>query len=378
MRRILLIITALVLAGAPVDAQDAGMSSIQVLPRRAELDIREMVDFANTTTSRLVGVGLVTGLQGTGSEAGSSAVTGPLIAALQSQGVPIGDAEELEQARSAALVLISVEIPNTGARIGDRFDAIVTAQLGATSLEGGRLLMSPLRQHLPGDGVVAFAVGSVTIEDSASPTGGRIRSGVEMIKDIITHQVGDEFELKVKSQYAGFSATELVASTLNEAYYNTDEPGLPPVARALDDRIVHVTVPDADRGALAAFMKFILSRRVRDPELLNLPARVVVNRKTGAIVATADVEISPVGVTHEALQFTVTQPAVVATPQTPVTTQERWAEIASTANPNERAKLSDLLAALRALDVPVREQIELLVMMHKMGALHAKLIDEEL
>ncbi len=377
MRRTILTILGLMLVYSTVRAQDASLSSLQVLPRRAELDIREMVDFANTTTSRLVGVGLVTGLNGTGSEAGSSAVTGPLIAVLKSQGVHVATAEELEESRSAALVLISVQIPNTGARVGDKFDAIVTAQLGATSLEGGRLLMSPLRQHLPGDGVIAFAAGSIAIENPLTPTGGRIRGGVEMIGDIITHQVGHEFDLKVKAQYGGFAATELVASTLNEAYYNTDEPGLPPIAQAVDDRIVHVTVPEADRGAIAAFMKFILSRRVRDPELLNLPARVIVNRDTGAIIATADVEISPVGVTHEALQFTVTQPALVATPQAPITTQERWAEVASTANPNERAKLSDLLAALRALDVPVVDQIELLVMMEKMGTLHAELIDED-
>jgi flagellar P-ring protein precursor FlgI len=377
MRPILFIVLTLVLTGSPVRAQDLGNSGLQVLARRAELDIREMVDFADTTTARLVGVGLVTGLQGTGSEAGSSAVTGPLIAALKSQGVYVGTAEELEASRSAALVLISVRIPSTGALKGDQLDAIVTAQLGATSLVGGRLLIAPLRQHLPGDGVVAFAEGSITVEDPANPMGGRIRGGVELIQDLITHEVGHTFDLKVKLPYAGYSATELIASTLNEAYYNTDEPGLPPIAHAINSRIVRITVPEADRESLAAFMKFILSRRVRDPELLNLPARVIVNRKTGAIIATADVEFSPVGVTHEALNFTVTQPAQVATEQAPITTQERWAPVAPTANQGERAKLSDLLAALRALDVPVREQIELLVMMHKMGSLHAQLMDEE-
>lgn len=376
MRQTILIIATLVLMNLPVRAQDMGMSSIQVLPRRAELDIREMVDFANATTAELMGVGLVTGLAGTGDPIENSATAEPLMAALRSQGVPVADPTQLVDSRGTALVWIRAEIPNTGGRIGDTFNITVTAANGAESLVGGELMVSPLRGHLPGDSVVAFASGSIVVEDATTPRRGTIRGGVELIEDIVTYTVDTVFELKVKTQYAGFAATELVASTLNEAYYNTDEPGLPPIARALDDRIVRVTVPEADRGALAAFMKFILSRRVRDPELLNLPARVIVNRKTGAIVATADVDISPVGVTHEALQFTVTQPAVLATPQAPITTQERWADVASTASPTEMAKLTDLLAALRALDVPVRDQIDLLAMMHRTGALHAEFIEE--
>lgn len=376
MHRTILIIATLVLMSLPVRAQDMGMSSIQVLPRRAELDIREMVDFANATTAELMGVGLVTGLAGTGDPIENSATAEPLMAALRSQGVPVADPTQLGDSRGTALVWIRAEIPNTGGRIGDTFNITITAANGAESLVGGELMVSPLRGHLPGDSVVAFASGTIVVEDATTPRRGTIRGGVELIEDIVTYTVDTVFELKVKTQYAGFAATELVASTLNEAYYNTDEPGLPPIARALDDRIVRVTVPEADRGALAAFMKFILSRRVRDPELLNLPARVIVNRKTGAIVATADVDISPVGVTHEALQFTVTQPAVLATPQAPITTQERWADVASTASPTEMAKLTDLLAALRALDVPVRDQIDLLAMMHRTGALHAEFIEE--
>jgi flagellar P-ring protein precursor FlgI len=373
MRHAATVILILLLAAA-ARAQDA--SALQILPRRAELDVREMVDFANATTARLIGIGLVTGLQGTGDSHGLSGTTESLVAALRTQGVPINSPEQLERTRSAALVWVSVEVPNTGGRVGDRFPVTITTALDAESLEGGELQISPLRQHLPGDGVVAFAGGTIILDDPLILTRGRVRGGVELVDDIITHQVGETFELKVKTQYAGFAATELVASTLNEAYYNTDEPGLPPIAMAVDDRIVRVTVPEADRGAMAAFMRFILSRRIRDPELLNLPARVIVNRRTGAIVATADVDISPVGVSHEALQFTVTQPAPIATPQAPITTQERWANVASTASPSDMAKLTDLLAALRALDVPVRDQIDLLAMMHRTGALHAEFIEE--
>ncbi|MEO1277495.1 MAG: flagellar basal body P-ring protein FlgI [Planctomycetota bacterium] len=377
MRSTTLAILCLTLLASPALAQVFDSTTGRGLQRRAELDIREMVDFANATTSRLIGVGLVTGLNGTGDEAGLSATTEPLVAALRNQGIPISDPAQLEQSRSAALVWVTAEIPNTGGRVGDRFDAQITPALAASSLEGGRLLIAPIRGHLPGDGVHAFAEGAVVIDDATSPQVGRVPGGLELVRDIITQDVGPVFDLKVRTRYAGHAATDLVASTLNEAYYNTDQPDLPPVAEALDDRIVRITVPEADRGSMVAFVKFILSRRVRDPDLLSLPARVIVNRRTGAIVATADVDISPVGVSHERLQFTVTQPALPATPENPVTTQERWADIASTVSASEQAKLSDLLAALRALDVPVRDQIDLLAMMHKTGSLHADFIEEQ-
>mgnify|MGYP001138919877 CR=1 FL=1 len=372
----ILTILALFTLAAPAVAQLDTQRSLG-LQRRAELDIREMVDFANATTARLIGIGLVTGLNGTGDEAGLSATTGPLVEALNSQGVRIADPAELEQSRSAALVWVTAEIPNTGGRVGDRFDVAITPALAASSLEGGRLLIAPIRGHLPGDPVHAFAEGAIVIDDPASPQVGRVPKGLELIRDIITYNVGPVFELKVRARYAGHAATDLVASSLNEAYYNTDQPDLPPIAKALDDRIVRITVPEADRGSIVAFVKFILSRRVRDPDLLNLPARVIVNRRTGAIVATADVDISPVGVSHERLQFTVTQPPLLATPENPITTQERWADVASTVSANDQAKLSDLLAALRALDVPVRDQIDLLAMMHKTGSLHADFIEEQ-
>lgn len=375
MRQVALMIAILLLTTAPTVGQDVVASGVQILPRRAELQIRELVDFANTTPSQLLGVGLVTGLSGTGDPLENSATAEPLMAAFRSQGAPVNDPTQLADSRGTALVWISAEIPSTGGREGDQFNVTITAANGAESLVGGELFVSPVRGHLPGDLVVAFASGSVVVHDPATPRRGTIRKGLTLVNDIITHEVGNVFDLKIKAQYGGHAATALVASTLNEAYYNSDEPGLPPIARAIDDRIVRVSVPEADQPFLTEFVKFVMDRRVRDPDLLNLPARVVVNRETGAIVATADVDISPVGVTHEALQFTVTQPPLIATPQAPITSQERWAEVASTASQSDMAKLTDLLAALRTLDVPVREQIDLLAMMHEMGALHAQFIE---
>ncbi|MFI4916482.1 MAG: flagellar basal body P-ring protein FlgI [Phycisphaerales bacterium JB060] len=361
--------TAAAQVGAPPDPGQ--------LPRRAELDIRELVEFAGATDTELLGLGLVTGLNGTGDTLEDSATVEAVVALLASQGMPIGDPAQLASTRSVALVWVRTNVPQTGGRTGDKFTATITTAGDATSLRGGELINSPLREATPGGPLRGFARGTLVIDQEGEPTRARISQGVQLTTDIIPVSVGPEFELKVKIQYSGFTATSLVASTINDAYYNSDELDLPPIARPVDDRIVHISVPEADLGALPQFLDFIMTRRVRDPDLLKLPARVIANRKTGAIVATANVDISPVGVAHEALQLTVTRPAPVATPQAPITTEERWAEVSSTPESTGTARLTDLLAALRAMNMPVKEQINLLEMMHQSGALHAKLEIQE-
>lgn len=369
--RITPIIASMALLAAPALAQLGSVQTPQPLPRRAELDVREIVEFADATTTELFGLGLVTGLSGTGDPLDNSATVEPLMALMRSQGLPVSSPEELADSGSVALVWVRATIPNTGGRTGDEFTATVTSFNGATSLEGGELTISPLRHAIPGGELLGFARGSLIIDSPTALQNARIRNGVELVRDIVPVEIDDEFELKVKQQYAGHSATSLVASTINDAYYNSDALDLPPVAKPIDDRIVQISVPEADRGAIPQFLDFIMTRRVRDPDLLKLPARVIINRSTGAIVATANVDISPVGVAHQAMQLTVTQPAPIITPQTPVTSEEVWTGLASTPDGRETAKLSDLLAAFRALEMPVAQQIEILEMMDKSGALHA-------
>lgn len=376
MRCTALFILALTLTLAPAMGQAGAGFDPQPLPRRAELDIRELVEFADATSTELFGLGLVTGLSGTGDPLESSASAEPLMAMMRSQGMPVAGPQELADSRSVALVWVRARIPNTGGRVGDTFTATITAFNGATSLAGGELMIAPLRHATPGGALAGYARGRLVLDGELSPQRARIRGGVELVTDIVPVEIGEVFELKVKRQYEGFSATSLVASTINDAYYNSDDLDLPPVARPIDDRIVRISVPEADRGALPQFLDFIMTRRVRDPDLLKLPARVIVNREAGAIVATANVDISPVGVAHHALQLTVTQPAPVATPQAPITTDEQWTGLSSTPEGGAMAKLTDLLAALRALQMPVAQQIEILEMMHQSGALHAEFIEE--
>jgi len=112
------------------------------------------------------------------------------------------------------------------------------------------------------------------------------------------------------------------------------------------------------------------------PSLLKLPAQVVVNSRTGSIVVTGDVEISAVAIVHKNLVVTSVTPPPVPSPVTPIATTSKTTGIRTTERPSDRARLQDLLTALKALDVPIDDQIALLTEIHKTGRLHARLVVE--
>jgi flagellar P-ring protein precursor FlgI len=109
-------------------------------------------------------------------------------------------------------------------------------------------------------------------------------------------------------------------------------------------------------------------------ELLDLPAQVIVNSRTGAIIVTGDVQISPVAITHKELTITTTVPAAAPSAQAPISRRDRWTDLKTGARPSEAARLADLLAAFERLNIPTPDQIEILQMLHKTGKLHARLV----
>ncbi len=103
------------------------------------------------------------------------------------------------------------------------------------------------------------------------------------------------------------------------------------------------------------------SRAARETEELNNSV-IDIMRAVGEIATTKD------------LSLTTTKPEPVPTAQNPIVERERWGQLATDVRPTEQARLSDLLAAFKQMDVPVSEQINLLQMLHKTGKLHAELI----
>lgn len=338
--------------------------------------LREIARFRGQGESILHGIGLVGGLNGTGDSGKDLVVARPLAQMLQGLGNPLPDFEELKNSQSVALVMITCVIPETGAEVDDTFDVRISVINSASSLEGGELWVAPLTAAVPGGELYAFAQGPITIEDTSVPTVGRVRGGARMVRAIqTTPPISGTVDLIIHKHFAGWSSASQIASQINQQYLLTTRKLGESVATVVNERLIRVTVPEQERANAAAFLGDVMSTEI-NMSMLGLPATVVVNERTGAIVVTGDVKISPAVITHRGLTITTTVPPPVPTPEAPLVERRQWAAIDTSSATAGSSSLEDLIKAFEQLDVPPKDQIEILQMLHRAGKLHARLVME--
>ncbi len=332
--------------------------------------IQELVRIKGQGDTVLQGFGLVMGLPGTGDSGENAMIAKPMVALLQQQGLPISE-RDLEDSKSIAIVEVTCRIPEQGARADDRFNVTVMAINNPQSLAGGQLFLTPLRGPYATHGVYAIAEGMIEIEGD-NPTTGKVRRGARVIEDILSPSISSDgsLTLVINPNVSGWTTSQLIASTINQDRIGFDDDA-EEIAYALDDRSVRVRIPQVEQRDPAGFISDILSIRF-DPSLLSLPARVVINEREGVIVVTEDVEISPTILAHGDLMITTITQQGDAAPGASDTS--RWARLDTVSDEEESTRLQDLLSAFKQLDVPVNDQIAILMELHRSGALHAELV----
>ena len=331
--------------------------------------VRELTRIRGEGTYILQGMGLVIGLNGTGDSGKELAIARPLAELLKNSGNELGSPRELLKANAAALVMVTCVIPEKGARADDQYDVRVSTIYSASSIAGGQLFLTALKGPFVDSKVLALAHGLIDLPDANNTTVGTVRRGAQLLEDILGPEMGDSFDLIIDAPYAGWAAASQIAIAIN----GKADPIGNAVAAAVDERLVRITIPKAERANRAGFLADVFAAEV-NPSLLDLPAQVIVNQRSGAIIITGDVQIRPVAITQKDLNITTVVPAPVPTPLNPTVTQSAWTELKPGAQPADVAKLADLIAAFKQLAIPVSEQINIVQMMHKNGQLQARLV----
>ena len=330
--------------------------------------IADITRIGGQRTNVLTGLGLVYGLKGTGDGGDFAAAIRPLASMLKNLQDPV-TVSELNKVQNVAVVSITAVVPNTGAREGDHLDLRVMSIGDATSLKGGRLFVCPLTGPIPNGGIFALAEGPVSLEDPSDPNVGVVKSGAVMEVDLPVKYVDNgHFSLIIEAPSANWTTASLISKTINDA---EGQNGMP-VAAAVDAKEVVVIVPPAERDHPDSFIS-----RVQQLPVLIVPteARVQVNKRTGTLIVTGDVEISPVVISHKGLTITTMNPPPTPSARAPVVTSRD--SIALDTSRQGGARLQDLVNALEQLKVPVEDRITIVEELYKTGKLHAKLIEEE-
>lgn len=322
--------------------------------------------------NKLMGMGLVLGLPGSGDGGKYLPAIRPLAATLSKFANPVLSPDELKNANNIALVMVIATVPENGVREGDAIDVQVSSLGAAKSLAGGRLFMTPLQGPNQADPTIyAWAEGPLVVEDSANQRVAVVRQGAVMEEEIYTQFIKDNtITLVLQDGQAGWAVASAVASIINEA---ESQPGrLSQIAIASDPKNVVVTLSPAELKNPAGFISRVLNLEVVMPPT---EARVTINERTGTIVITGDVEIGPVAISHKGLSITTLQPAPPpTTPVAPRPVEQNF--VAVDPSKEGSTKLSSLLESLNQLKVPPADRIAIIKMIHRTGKLHAELIVE--
>jgi flagellar P-ring protein precursor FlgI len=319
-------------------------------------------------TNILTGLGLVYGLKGTGDGGDFQPAIKQLASMLGKFSDPT-TVKELGNVSNVAIVSLTATIPSNGVRNGDHIDVYVTSIGAAGSLRGGRLFVTPMIGPKPGSGIFALSEGPIQLEDPSTPTVGVVKTGCVMEADLPAHYIDDtgRFTLVIDDPSASWTMASTIAKIINDGLSDDGQP----LATAVDPKNVIVAIPSAERGRPDGFISRV---QLLPVTLLPTEARVQVNDKTGTIIMTGDVEISPVVISHKGLTISTIAPPPIPTPRAPIITDHN--AIALDTTNQGGTKLQELLNALDAIKVPAEDRIAIIKELYKTGKLHAKLVVE--
>jgi flagellar P-ring protein precursor FlgI len=348
--------------------------------------IKDLASVAGVRSNQLVGYGVVVGLAGTGD--GTSALTTQSLQSMIAQFGLVTDAANLS-AKNAAAVMVTADLPPF-MKPGQRMDVTVSTMGAAKSLRGGTLLMTPL---MGADGeTYAVAQGNLVVgglgvsgNDGSSvivniPTVGRIPRGASVERMVDTPFLGNS-EMVLNLHQGDFSTAVNMTEAINGVFG-------PDVAVALDATSVKVRAPSAPEQKVG----FIGLLENIEVEPASPSARVVVNSRTGTIVISGDVRVTPAVVTHGSLTVRVSEDTnvtqantvvtndqgTVITPGAATTTQDTNIEIeeeparAFIFDPG--VELGDIVDAVNQVGASAADLVAILEALREAGALRAEIM----
>jgi flagellar P-ring protein precursor FlgI len=345
-------------------------------PARAD-KVKDLCDVMGARENQLIGYGVVTGLNGTGDDVSAPFAAQSMQALLRRIGVQV-DSRQL-RLRNVAAVIVTADIP-AFSRSGTRIDVTASSMGNARSLRGGILIQTPLRGANRKTYAVAqgaLVLGGFSAKGSSgssvtenTTTTARIPNGA-LVERTIPTKVTKDGKLTLALRTPDFTMAARITKALNEKLGKGK-------AKALDGGAIEVKI--AERTSPVTLIAKIGEVEV-DPAT---HSRVVINERTGTIVAGGDVKLLPVAIAQGGITISVretpqvSQPGAFAegdtrvVPESEVETEEQAPP--SMTYVDGAASLADVAQALSTFGVTPRELASILQALKASGALRAEVI----
>ncbi len=340
--------------------------------------VKDLADIEGVRSNQLIGYGLVVGLNRTGDRVQQNIYARQTLQNLLER-MGISTTSAGLKPENVATVLVTASLPPF-ARPGSKIDVTVSSIGDAKSLQGGTLIITPLK-GLDGQ-VYAVAQGSISIGGISAgnsgnsveinhPTVGRMPNGAN-VERAVPAELAANNQLVMVLRNEDFST----ASRLNRVINTKFGAG---TAKALDGRNIEVTLPASYSDDRVSFIAELESLSLKPDKI----AKIIINERTGTIVMGSEVRIASVAISQGGVtvsvgtEYDVSQPNPLSTggqtaviPTTTVNVKEK--KIESVILP-DGATVDEVVRGLRTVGVSARDIISILQAIKSAGAMNAEL-----
>ena len=278
---------------------------------QAQTRIKDVATVGGARDNQLIGYGIVAGLDGQGDS--DKQFTQQTISNMARKFGIIVPPTDITN-KNVAIVMVTATIPPF-TKQGTRLNVTVASLADAKSLQGGVLLQTPM---VAGDGqVYAVAQGSVFLGGFDAGTSGAGGSSVQknhttsgvvtdgaIVENEIPTTVFSKGLLEIELHQGDFTSAVRMANAINDQIGH--------IAEAVSPTTVQVFVPK-EMQCPEKQMEFVA--RIENAQFVpDVPARIVINERTGVIVANANIQIAKVAVAYGNLTVAITNTQTVSQP----------------------------------------------------------------
>ena len=263
------------------------------------IKVAEVTKVVGVRDNQLIGYSLIVGLNKTGDGTTSVFTLQSIANMLKAMNIDM-DPNDIKS-KNVAAVVVTAKLPSFS-RQGDTLDVTVSAIGDAKSIEGGTLLMTPLKGV---DGkIYALAQGSLSIGGKNERGGGSLNhatAGIVYGGGIVEREIPidlyhkDYVVLSLKS--SSFTNAVSLQNAINAIYHMQ-------VAVAVDPKSLKLKRPEN-----RSMVEFLAEVQELDIEYVALE-RIVINERTGTIVAGVGIEVSPIIITHGDITIKIVEDGV--------------------------------------------------------------------
>lgn len=350
------------------------LSAPNVLAER----IGDIAEIKGVRINQLQGFGLVVGLPNSGDR--GNFASSNLMTMIQKYGIKVPDSINLSS-RNVAAVMVNATLP-AFAKKGQLIDITVSTLGNAKSLRGGTLLATPLmglngevfavsQGQVLVDGVSAEGIDGSTLNVNLTSVA-RIPMGATVERELTYDSVFNGRKITLNLSHSDFAMASEVEKTINNAFGKG-------VASAIDAGSLSVIAPKD----VSSRIEFIAALKGLDVSLPEQQARVVINSRTGTVMITENVTLSPVAISEGNIVISISEDQQASQPNaladgttkiinsSQISIERKQGELEVI---KSTGTLQDLVSALNTMGTSSKDLANIIQLLKQSGSLKAKVI----